>query len=102
MYDWAMSAAGLIPHDPDRFGLTMTAADFRARIGEAMDASQREPVTLTHRGRPRAVLVSAELYERAMAALEDVEDLAAAAAARDDTEPTVTQAELLADLGLTG
>jgi len=101
MFDGAMPAAALIPHDPDGFGVTMTATDFRSRIGEAMDTAQREPVTVTHRGRPRAVLVSAEFYERAMTAVEDIEDLAAVAASRDDTEPTVTLAELRAELGLT-
>lgn len=100
MFDGAMPAAALIPHDPDGFGVTMTATDFRSRIGEAMDTAQREPVTVTHRGRPRAVLVSAEFYERAMTATS-ARTLAAVAASRDDTEPTVTLAELRAELGLT-
>ena len=97
---WAMTALAPIHDEPGVFGVTMSAAEFRGRIGEAMDAVQREPVTVTNRGRARAVLVSVDFYERALAALEDDADIAAAAEARADDGPRVTQEELLADLGL--
>lgn len=99
---WAMTALAPIYDEPGVFGVTMSAAEFRGRIGEAMDAVQREPVTVTNRGRARAVLVSVDFYQRAVAALEDDADIAAAAEARADDGPRVTQEELLADLGLAG
>jgi len=99
---WAMTAPAPIYDEPGVFGVTMSAAEFRGRIGEAMDAVQREPVTVTNRGRARAVLVSVDFYERALEALEDDADIAAAAEARADDGPRVTQEELLADLGLAG
>ncbi|MEV7974008.1 type II toxin-antitoxin system prevent-host-death family antitoxin [Cellulomonas sp. NPDC089187] len=87
--------------DIETVGCTVTTAQFRSHLGEYLDVAQREPVTITNRGRGRAVLVSSEWFDRAYAALEDIEDIAAAQQARQDPTPRVTMDELLADLGLT-
>lgn len=82
------------------FGATATAADFRNHIAEHLDAAQREPVTITNRGRARAVVVSTDFYERALEALEDASDIAAAAAARAEDGPYVTHEDLMRELGI--
>jgi len=49
-----------------------------------------------------AVVVDPDFFERAVEALEDAEDVAAARAARTEPEPTVTHEELLRELGIEG
>ncbi len=38
--------------------------DAKNRFGQFLDAAQREPVTVTKKGRPAAVMLSIEDYER--------------------------------------
>ena len=77
----------------------MTAADFRSHIGDALDAVQREPVTITSRARARAVVVTPEFYERAIEALEDQDDVEFSRASRDEVGPTISLDALRAELG---
>ena len=42
--------------------ITMTSLDAQNRFGALIDASQRQPVTVTRRGRPVAVVMSYEDY----------------------------------------
>lgn len=60
-----------------------------------------EELVLTRRGKPIAALVSLEAFE-SLHRLEDAEDVAAAAAAREeiDQHGTVSHAEVKARLGL--
>ena len=64
----------------------MTATDARERFSEALVASSREPVFITRHGKRVAALVTTEFYERAIEALEDAEDIAAARAALDEED----------------
>ena len=51
---------------------TVSSAHFRRNLSEYLARAQREPITVTSRGvRRRAVLVSAEFFDRARLALED-------------------------------
>lgn len=79
----------------------MTSAslsEFRANQSRFIAAAQREPVSIMSRGAERrAVLVSPELFDRAMEALEDRLDLAGAREAENDL---VSHAEVLRELGL--
>jgi len=43
---------------------TVAAVDAKRTFGELLDSARREPVAIAKRGRPVAVLVSAEEYER--------------------------------------
>jgi len=43
--------------------LTMTSLDAQQRFGALIDASRRQPVTVTRRGRPVAVVLSYEDYQ---------------------------------------
>ncbi|MDR1427611.1 MAG: type II toxin-antitoxin system Phd/YefM family antitoxin [Bifidobacteriaceae bacterium] len=72
----------------------------RAHWSQTLDIAQREPVTITHRGRPRAVMVEPNWFARAWQALEDVDDAAAARAARTEDEPRTPHSALVGELGL--
>lgn len=79
---------------------SVTLSQFREKQSDYIAEAQREPVQITSRGvGRRAVIVSPEFYDRAVQALEDQEDIRAAAAARADTE-RVSHEELMAELGL--
>lgn len=43
---------------------TVSALDAKNRFGQLLDAAQREPVTVTKKGRPATVMLSIEDYER--------------------------------------
>ncbi|MDA0261192.1 MAG: type II toxin-antitoxin system Phd/YefM family antitoxin [Proteobacteria bacterium] len=43
---------------------TIPAIDAKNRFGQLLDAAQREPVTVTKKGRPAAVVLSIADYER--------------------------------------
>lgn len=76
-----------------------TASAFRADQGTYLDLAQREPVEITSRGaRRRAYVVSPEFYDRAIEALEDRDDVAAAARARHEDQ--ISHEDLMAELGL--
>jgi prevent-host-death family protein len=93
-YDWDMSAADIWPES------SVTSDRARTHWSETLDRVQREPVTITHRGRDRAVVVTPEWFQRALDALEDLEDIEAARAAREDTEPPISHSDLMKELGL--
>ena len=46
--------------------ITMTSLDAQNQFGTLIDASQRQPVTVTRRGRPVAVVQSYEDYKASM------------------------------------
>lgn len=79
---------------------SVAANDARTNWSVMLDQARIEPIEITRRGRPVGVLVSPDFFERAVDALEDAEDLAAARAAKDSTEPTISHEELMRELGL--
>ena len=78
----------------------MTATEARERFSEALAAASREPVFITRHGKRVAALVTPEFYDRAVEALEDTEDLAAARAALAEDGPSIPWEVVKADLGL--
>jgi antitoxin Phd len=78
----------------------MSMAVARQNLAEAVDRTRQGPVTLTRRGRPAAVLVDAEEFERMITQLEDAYDLAAARAAMEEPGESIPWAQVKADLGL--
>lgn len=66
---------------------TISAIDAKNRFGQLLDAARRTPVTVTKNGRPAAVMLSIEDYERMrgearrrlLATIERAQDEAAAA-----------------------
>src|SRR5664279_6626632 len=53
---------------------TMNISAAREKLPEAVELARTEAVFLERYGRPAAVLVSPEQYEKLLAALEDAED----------------------------
>lgn len=50
---------------------TMTSAEAQNHFGLLLDTAQREPVTITRRGRPVAYLFSPQVYEALMEGKRD-------------------------------
>lgn len=81
-------------------GVSVTPSQFRNEQNHYLDAAQREPVSILSRGtRRRAVVVSPDFYDRAIQSLEDIEDVRAAASAREE-EGSISHDELKTELGL--
>ena len=78
---------------------SIPAAEARQRWSETIDAARLAPVAITRNGRELAVLMDASLASRALAALEDAEDMSAVDAARAEGS-SVPWDEVKADLGL--
>jgi prevent-host-death family protein len=79
----------------------MTSSDAREHFSEALAAANREPVFITRHGKRVAALVTTEFYYRALAALEDAEDIAAAHAAREEDGESIPWETVMAEHGLT-
>ncbi|MFZ0218453.1 MAG: type II toxin-antitoxin system Phd/YefM family antitoxin [Candidatus Dormiibacterota bacterium] len=81
-------------------------ADVRQHLAEVVDhvCSQHEAVYVARRGRPLAALVGAEDFARILELAEDMEDIQAAEAARQEMHETqaapIPWYEVKADLGL--
>ena len=83
----------------------MTVSDARARLADVVDAArvQHDPVYLTRRGQRVAAVVDAEDLDGLIAAAEDLADILAARAAREEMdagEQSVPWEQVKADLGL--
>jgi prevent-host-death family protein len=78
----------------------ISAMDAQSRFGELLDAAQRAPVTVTRQGRPAAVILSVEEYERMRGAAWKRLAATMEAARREAAERGLTDErldELLAD-----
>lgn len=65
---------------------SVTVSQFRKSHDQILAEAQRMPVTITsQRSRAHAVVVSPSFFARAVAALEDQEDIHAAEIAREET-----------------
>ena len=78
---------------------TMNISTARESLPDAVELARTEAVVLERYGRPAAVLVSPEQYEKLMAALEDAEDVAAFDAAMDEEGPNIPWDQVKVDLG---
>ncbi|MDQ3476847.1 MAG: type II toxin-antitoxin system Phd/YefM family antitoxin [Actinomycetota bacterium] len=77
----------------------MNISAARERLPDAIELARTEAVVLERYGRPAAVLVSPEQYEKLMAALEDAEDVAAYDEAMNEEGPNIPWEQVKADLG---
>lgn len=82
----------------------MSVTDARSRLADVVDIARvkHDPVFLTRRGRRVAAVVGAEDLERLLQAAEDLADIQAARAAREEAAAagTVPWGQVKADLGL--
>jgi len=80
---------------------TMNISAARQGLGDAVELAKTEAVILERYGRPAAVLVSPEQYDKLVAALEDAEDAAAFDAAMNEEGPNIPWEQVKVDLGWT-
>ncbi len=78
---------------------TMNISAARESLPDAIELARTEAVVLERYGRPAAVLVSPEQYEKLVAALEDAEDVEAFDAAMTEEGPNIPWEQVKADLG---
>ena len=78
---------------------TMNISTARESLPDVVELARTEAVILERYGRPAAVLVSPEQYDKLVAALEDAEDVAAFDAAMDEEGPNIPWEQVKADLG---
>lgn len=77
----------------------MAVSEARQKLAEAVETARSEAVYLERYGRPAAVLVSAERYEELVAALEEVDDIAAFDAAMAEEGESLPWEQVKAELG---
>lgn len=81
------------------------ATQARQRWAETIDAAHRAPVTITEHGRASVMVLDFDIAQKALEALEDAEDAAAAdeaaAALARGEETTIPLDEVARELGLT-
>lgn len=80
---------------------TMNVSSARDNLPAAVELAQTEAVFLERYGRPAAVLVSPEQYEKMMDALEESEDIQAFDAALAEEGENIPWDQVKADLGWT-
>ncbi len=80
---------------------TMNISAARENLPEAVELARTEAVFLERYGRPAAVLVSPEQYEKLLAALEDAEDVEVFDVALAEEGPNIPWHQVKADLGWT-
>lgn len=80
---------------------TMNISAARESLPDAVELARTEAVFLERYGRPAAVLVSPERYEKLVAAFEDAEDAAAFDAAMIEEGPNIPWDQVKVDLGWT-
>ena len=84
----------------------MTVTEARARLADVVDAARvaHDPVFLTRRGRRVAAVIDADDLQRLLESAEDLADIEAARAARDEMAETgeapIPWDQVKADLGL--
>lgn len=82
----------------------MTVSDARARLADVVDTARVDhaPVYLTRRGRRVAAVIDADELDRLIEAAEDLADIEAARAAREEIaeQGAIPWDEVKADLGL--
>ena len=83
----------------------VSVSDARARLADVVDAArvQHDPVYLTRRGQRIAAVIDADDLDRLIAAAEDLADIKASRAAREEMDrgqAAVPWEQVRADLGL--
>jgi len=80
---------------------SIPASVVRERWLQTLSAARLQPIAITQPERSAVVMLDVDLAHRALSALEDAEDGAAAEAARAEIRagaPTITLADLVAEL----
>ena len=65
-----------------------------------MRKSQKGPIVISRNGKPQAVVISYEQYEKFLAAVEELEDIETADLVAKSKDPTVPWEKVKKELGL--
>lgn len=98
LYNLFMSK--IIDDVEDLFEIDVPVSEARADLATLIDTTETHPVRITSHGKVKAVLVNPAFYERAMEALEDLEDIKAIEEAMMDSSPGIPWEEVKKELGL--
>ena len=79
---------------------TSPLTDARRNLPSLIDKAEKEPILITRNGEEAAVLISPLFYEKALDAMEELEDIAAYDVAKARKESSVVWVEARKDLGL--
>lgn len=80
--------------------MDMTISEVRDHLGELVRQVTHEPVYVTKHGRRAMVVLDAGHYDAMVERLENLEDVAAARAARDETGDSIPWEDVKRELGL--
>jgi antitoxin Phd len=78
----------------------ISITDARAELPAVITRAQKKPVHIVRHGHTVAVLINPDLYEKAMDAMEELEDIAAFDAATATKEKTYPWEQVKRELGL--
>ena len=98
LYNLFMSK--IIDKSEELFEVDVPVSEARADLATLIDTTETHPVRITSHGKVKAVLVNPAFYERAMEALEDLEDIKAIEEAMMDSSPGIPWEEVKKELGL--
>jgi len=79
--------------------MTMSVAETRQNLATVLDEAAHQPVLIERRGKPAAVVIDAQEFERLRDALEELDDVAAFDAAMAEEGDNLPWAQAKADLG---
>lgn len=80
---------------------TFSISEARANLPAAVELARTEAVTVEKHGKPAAILISPEYYERLLDALEEADDVRAFDEAMADEGDNIPWEIVKADLGWT-
>ncbi len=79
---------------------SLTISEFRSDIAEAIKSLPKSPIAISRHGEDVAILMSVSLYEKAIAAMEDLEDLEIYDEVISSKEKFIPLKEVMKDLGI--
>ena len=98
LYNLFMSK--IVVETEDLFEIDVPVSEARADLATLIEKTGKHPVRITSHGKVKAVIVNPAFYERAMEALEDLEDIKALDEALQNREPGIPWEEVKKELGL--
>ncbi len=74
--------------------------DARQDLPSIIRKSQKEPIVVTKHGKPESVIISYEMYEEFIEAVEELDDIEAADLSIKDKDPAIPWEKVKKELGL--
>jgi len=78
----------------------LSVTEARDQFPSVVDAVKKKPVRITRHGKDVAVVIDPSLYESLIQAQEELEDIAAFDATREEMSPNIPWAQVQQDLNL--